>query len=367
MVAFMLEIFGSNLAVVPQNQDAAPNLEDLVYKIIVKGSAVTIEKLVNEDGTTLDKQAATSKICEELAQITYLKSGHQSIETPNGSPFSMISIDECRVDSYVKQQTITANLIQFNNKQLCRVYPKGSRVDSSNYSPQPGWLVGAHMVALNWQASGVPMWLNQGKFLANGNCGYVLKPPCLVYRSENFNTANGGTAASENNPNSTFSSLTVVVMAGRKLPETSTAGFNSHVGHQKVIEQESYVKAEKLAASAKGQATVTICTFGVDSDTIEIPFESKPITCSLQATFDAHITLPFKVSEMATVVLKCDVAKKSIGKSAVNLHLWNYALPAEAIRSGYRVIPVKNAYGVSSPFSTVLVRISHKNRKVMSQ
>lgn len=37
---------------------------------------------------------------------------------------------------------------------MSRIYPKGTRVDSSNYSPQPFWNVGCQMVALNYQTMG---------------------------------------------------------------------------------------------------------------------------------------------------------------------------------------------------------------------
>ena len=53
-------------------------------------------------------------------------------------------------------------------QQLSRVYPKGSRVDSSNYDPQPMWNAGSQMVALNFQTADKPMQLNEGKFLQNG-------------------------------------------------------------------------------------------------------------------------------------------------------------------------------------------------------
>ena len=39
----------------------------------------------------------------------------------------------------------------FHNTRLSRIYPKGSRVDSSNYEPQFCWNVGFQMVALNYQ------------------------------------------------------------------------------------------------------------------------------------------------------------------------------------------------------------------------
>lgn len=82
--------------------------------------------------------------------------------------------------------------------QCLRVYPKGTRFDSSNYSPIPSWSSGCQLVSLNYQTPGIifkinifkliflficsgePMWLNTGTFLNNGGCGYVLKPATLL-------------------------------------------------------------------------------------------------------------------------------------------------------------------------------------------
>ena len=41
-----------------------------------------------------------------------------------------------------------------SNKHLVRVYPKGTRVDSTNYDPQFLWSAGAQMVSLNIQKPG---------------------------------------------------------------------------------------------------------------------------------------------------------------------------------------------------------------------
>lgn len=56
---------------------------------------------------------------------------------------------------------------------MSRIYPKGGRVDSSNYMPQIFWNAGCQMVALNFQTPDLAMQLNQGKFEYNGNCGWV--------------------------------------------------------------------------------------------------------------------------------------------------------------------------------------------------
>lgn len=47
-------------------------------------------------------------------------------------------------------------------------------------------------VALNFQTPGEQMDLNQGRFLPNGRCGYVLKPGFLCSLSSNFNPENTG-------------------------------------------------------------------------------------------------------------------------------------------------------------------------------
>ena len=62
----------------------------------------------------------------------------------------------------------------YHRKQLSRVYPKGPRVDSSNYDPVPIWNCGSQLLAMNYQTPDRPMQLYQGRFLTNGRsvqCG----------------------------------------------------------------------------------------------------------------------------------------------------------------------------------------------------
>lgn len=62
------------------------------------------------------------------------------------------SFVETKADSVVRQKPI--DLLKYNQKGLTRVYPKGQRVDSSNYDPFRLWLCGSQMVALNFQTGG---------------------------------------------------------------------------------------------------------------------------------------------------------------------------------------------------------------------
>ncbi|XP_060175647.1 phosphoinositide phospholipase C 2-like isoform X1 [Lycium barbarum] len=71
-------------------------------------------------------------------------------------------------------------LIRFTQRNILRVYPKGTRIDSSNYDPLIAWMRGAQMVAFNMQGYGRYLWMMQGFFRANGGCGYVKKPDFLL-------------------------------------------------------------------------------------------------------------------------------------------------------------------------------------------
>uniref|UniRef100_A0A3Q3FKF9 1-phosphatidylinositol 4,5-bisphosphate phosphodiesterase n=1 Tax=Labrus bergylta TaxID=56723 RepID=A0A3Q3FKF9_9LABR len=76
--------------------------------------------------------------------------------------------------------------VEYNKNQLSRIYPKGTRVDSSNYMPQLFWNVGCQMVALNFQTLDLPMQLNMGVFEYNGRSGYLLKPEFMRRTDKHF-------------------------------------------------------------------------------------------------------------------------------------------------------------------------------------
>ncbi|BAT17654.1 phosphoinositide phospholipase C 6 [Oryza sativa Japonica Group] len=78
-----------------------------------------------------------------------------------------------------------ADVIRFTQKNILRVYPKGTRINSSNYDPMNAWTHGAQMVAFNMQGHDKALRLMQGFFRANGGCGYVKKPDFLLRTGPN--------------------------------------------------------------------------------------------------------------------------------------------------------------------------------------
>ncbi|XP_042209262.1 1-phosphatidylinositol 4,5-bisphosphate phosphodiesterase-like isoform X3 [Homarus americanus] len=109
--------------------------------------------------------------------------GFQAAEEKNVH-HNMSSFSETMGLGYLKTQAI--EFVNYNKRQMSRIYPKGARVDSSNYMPQVFWNAGCQMVSLNFQTSDLPMQLNQGKFEYNGNCGYLLKPDFMRRTDKTF-------------------------------------------------------------------------------------------------------------------------------------------------------------------------------------
>ncbi|XP_044021450.1 1-phosphatidylinositol 4,5-bisphosphate phosphodiesterase beta-2 [Siniperca chuatsi] len=114
-------------------------------------------------------------------------------------PNKFISFDNARkknksyvISSFVetKGETMIAKtaveFVEYNKRQMSRIYPKGTRMDSSNYSPQPFWNVGCQMVALNYQTMDFPMQLNMALFEFNGRTGYLLKHDVLRRSDKKF-------------------------------------------------------------------------------------------------------------------------------------------------------------------------------------
>ncbi|XP_022150956.1 phosphoinositide phospholipase C 2-like isoform X2 [Momordica charantia] len=91
---------------------------------------------------------------------------------------SRLSLSEQELENAIRKHG--RDIIRFTRRNLLRVYPKGLRLDSSNYNPMLGWTHGAQMVAFNMQGYGKYLWIMEGMFRGNGGCGYIKKPDVLL-------------------------------------------------------------------------------------------------------------------------------------------------------------------------------------------
>ncbi|KAF5377772.1 hypothetical protein D9757_008113 [Collybiopsis confluens] len=92
-------------------------------------------------------------------------------------PEHIFSISENSANKYLRGKT--TDLVRHTQTNLIRVYPKGTRLDSSNYEPHLYWAAGAQVVAINWQTFDLGFMINYAMFQRNARAGYVLKPPAL--------------------------------------------------------------------------------------------------------------------------------------------------------------------------------------------
>ncbi|KAL8242276.1 hypothetical protein R6Q59_012578 [Mikania micrantha] len=77
------------------------------------------------------------------------------------------------------------DIVRFTQKYILRVFPKGTRVTSTNFRPLTAWMHGAQMVAFNMQGYGRSLWMMHGMYRSNGACGYVRKPDFLLNKGPN--------------------------------------------------------------------------------------------------------------------------------------------------------------------------------------
>ena len=66
----------------------------------------------------------------------------------------MFSLSESTANKFLKRQEGAMELIKHNRKHLVRIYPRGTRLRSTNYEPHRYWASGAQLVAMNWQTFG---------------------------------------------------------------------------------------------------------------------------------------------------------------------------------------------------------------------
>jgi phosphatidylinositol phospholipase C delta len=141
------------------------------------------EKAARKEYKDKKKKEEPSVIIPELAELgVYAQSvkpvdnsWFQDGELANGPHHHLINVSESGLASHLPEYA--ANISRHNAHHLMRVYPKGTRISSTNLKPVPYWGIGAQICALNLQNFGTSNQLNEALF--SGTDGYVLKPAAL--------------------------------------------------------------------------------------------------------------------------------------------------------------------------------------------
>ncbi|KAJ0016050.1 hypothetical protein NQD34_014340 [Periophthalmus magnuspinnatus] len=183
-----------------------PAPEDLKGKVLIKGKRESSgedhysasdfsssDEESQKDARSKTQRPAASKLSPELSELVLytrsvpFKGFDQAARDPESHVSSFSESEALRL---IKETGM--HFVRHNSHQLSRIYPSGQRLQSSNYNPQDMWNGGCHMVALNFQTPGEQMDLNRGRFLQNGQCGYILKPPFMCQPDTTFNPENVG-------------------------------------------------------------------------------------------------------------------------------------------------------------------------------
>uniref|UniRef100_A0A3B3WER6 Phosphoinositide phospholipase C n=1 Tax=Poecilia mexicana TaxID=48701 RepID=A0A3B3WER6_9TELE len=175
-------------------------------------SGKTLDKSDIKVNTEYKEQKKTMKLSRALSDLVkYTCSvGLYDIEAQANCSWQVSSLSETKAHQLMQQKA--GSFIQFNQRQLSRIYPSSYRVDSSNFNPQPFWSTGCQLVALNYQSEGRVLQLNRAKFYSNGNCGYILKPACMCEGAFNPNLE-------DPLPGRMKKQLVLKIISGQQLPK----------------------------------------------------------------------------------------------------------------------------------------------------
>ncbi|RWS06316.1 1-phosphatidylinositol 4:5-bisphosphate phosphodiesterase classes I and II-like protein, partial [Dinothrombium tinctorium] len=235
-----------------------------------------------------------------------------------GRSFEISSFVETQATSLLKERPV--DFVNFNKRQLSRIYPKGTRVDSSNYMPQVFWNAGCQMVALNFQTLDLGMQLNLGLFEYNARSGYLLKPDFMRRADRKFDPFTESTV-----DGIIAGTVAVKIISGQFLSDKRIGTF------------------------------VEVDMFGLPADTVRRRRTKIVPANGINPIYDEE---PFVFKK---VVLP-ELASLKIAAYEENYKfLGHRVLPVVGLRPGYRHISLRNESGQPSPLATLFVHITVKD------
>lgn len=194
-----------------------PRLSELFNKILIKVKRVDAKRVEGEAERGRSKGISSIRvkppICEALAALAiYTHSEHYGDENSLNSktPSHIFSLSEDNFLSLTADDSKVRRMLAHNRDFFMRIYPRGTRVNSSNPDPSFHWRRGVQMVAMNWQSTDEGMMINDAMFA--GTNGWVLKPPSLL--SDNTTTEMTNMSSGQHRT----IDLRITVLAGQFLP-----------------------------------------------------------------------------------------------------------------------------------------------------
>ncbi|KAJ8684283.1 hypothetical protein QAD02_020075, partial [Eretmocerus hayati] len=263
------------------------------------------------------------KIAKEMSNlIVYFRSVAVNIDRLKSKGFiynEMSSFPETKAEKLMCQQE-NKFFLRYHQIQFSRVYPRGQRIDSSNYNPMPMWNSGCQMVALNYQTGDKSMQLNQAKFRENGNCGYLLKPDFMFH--EDFSPYDKSTLTGVD-----ALKITIQVIGARHLRKAGKKGIAS-----------PFVQIEVL---------------GADFDS-GIKFTTKTVTDNGFNPVWSE-SCEFSITNPYLALLRFTVQDEDMFGDSNFMGQATY--PVRCLRTGYRSVPLKNNHSEDLELASLLIHL----------
>uniref|UniRef100_A0A6I8SSV8 1-phosphatidylinositol 4,5-bisphosphate phosphodiesterase n=1 Tax=Xenopus tropicalis TaxID=8364 RepID=A0A6I8SSV8_XENTR len=132
-----------------------------------------MKQMQSDEGTASQEATAYEEMSSLVNYIQPIKFDSFEVSAQKNQSYVVSSFVETK--AYELLTKFPVQFVEYNKRQMSRIYPKGTRMDSSNYMPQMFWNAGCQMVALNFQTMDIPMQQNMALFQFNGCSGYLLK------------------------------------------------------------------------------------------------------------------------------------------------------------------------------------------------
>ncbi|XP_049867997.1 1-phosphatidylinositol 4,5-bisphosphate phosphodiesterase classes I and II-like isoform X3 [Pectinophora gossypiella] len=279
------------------------------------GSSSGEEEAVADAGAEAEKRE-THAGAEISALVNYVQPVHfssfENAEKKNRF-YEMSSFDEKQATTLLKERPI--EFVNYNKHQLSRVYPAGTRFDSSNFMPQVFWNAGCQLVALNYQTLDLAMQLNLGTFEYNRRCGYLLKPEFMRRKDRRLDpfaesTVDGIIAGS----------LSVTVLSGQLLTDKRCGTY------------------------------VEVDMFGLPADTVRKKFRTRVAPNNGINPLYGEEPFVFKKVVLPELAMIRIAAHEESGRL-----LGHRVLPVVGLCPGYRHVNLRTELGLPLPASLLLL------------
>uniref|UniRef100_A0A8D2ZXZ6 1-phosphatidylinositol 4,5-bisphosphate phosphodiesterase n=1 Tax=Scophthalmus maximus TaxID=52904 RepID=A0A8D2ZXZ6_SCOMX len=272
-----------------------------------------------DEGTAGREAFATEEMSNLVIYIQPVKFNSFEASKKINRSFQMSSFVETKALEQLTKSPV--EFVEYNKLQLSRIYPKGTRVDSSNYNPQLFWNAGCQLVALNFQTIDLSMQLNLGMYEYNGKCGYRLKPEFMRRPDKHFDPFTESTV-----DGIVANTLSVKIISGQFLSDKKVGTY------------------------------VEIDMFGLPVDTKRKAFKTKTSQGNAINPVWEEEAIVFKKVVLPTLASIRIAVFEEGGK-----FIGHRIIPVSAIRPGYHYISLRNEKNQSLTMPALFVYVEVKD------